>query len=181
MFIVMVIGYGMFTLIQEMKKMNVIRWRKIEGEWVKKVEHTKIDFSKENLLTHIEDCHDINYADVVFHFTPDVSDYANQGLFLIQSYVSGFTLYKGKFNRQIIVKDIPYCSTYRKHNSDGVYKDDHDMLVFRLFDIENQRAVFWGALRGYPFYNGKVNRVTLFRDHIEEYDGYYKVEQEDKR
>ena len=96
--------------------MNVMRWRKIDHEWIRQIEDTKVNFSKENFLAGMGGpCQKVSYADIVFYFTPDVSHYVGQSIFLIESYASNFILYKGQFSHQIVIKGVLYCIAEREY------------------------------------------------------------------
>ncbi|MDY6993733.1 MAG: hypothetical protein SVR94_14180 [Pseudomonadota bacterium] len=171
-----ILVYIGFFIIKEINKMNVMRWRTVSDEWINTIKKVNVSLSKEYLLASAEKCIEIRDTDLIFFFTIDLSNQVSHHLFFIESIRFEKILYKGQFRPNITIKKVPYCARYQ-YTPDNFKEDTYDALAFRLFDLENKRAVFWSGDYGYPYYNGKVNQVTFFGHHSEEYHGYYKVEQ----
>ena len=106
---------GIWVVIGEVHKINVIRWRSIDEEWIKNLQTLQVNLTQESFLKLSKDCVQVNSSDLVFYFTLDLSKYVDKYVFVIESYVTNLVLYKGQFRKTIILTQVPYCAKDRYH------------------------------------------------------------------
>jgi len=78
-------------------------------------------------------------------------------------------IYKGKFLSSINIEGLNVCLPRL---------DASVALTFAFLNEAEKKLSPFGAMRGYPVFNGKKNLVTFIGYVDEKYHGNYKIEQE---
>ncbi len=162
-----------YKTINLQSKKTHLRWKKLDLSLIAKIKKFKAKVSRTLFLkddqagpSFTPNCGKVKLTNAHFQFNISTPWYKPHHIFIIRSFYREHDLYAGILKRDIIIKNIPYCSDYPS-----------DILQFKLFDFNNMRWFSWTATKNYPYYNGKINRVIFFTHHSKKHYGRYRVNQ----